>query len=55
MSGYPAAGADESEEERRVKKKVGKHCSIGKKMKEKNCASILQRIENQGTELFGCF
>ena len=38
MRGYPDACADESKEERRVKKKPGKHCSIGKKM---NCASAL--------------
>ena len=30
MRGYPAACADESKEERRVEKKRGKHCRIGK-------------------------
>ena len=32
MRGYPDACAGESKEERRVKKKPGKHCSIGKRM-----------------------
>ena len=38
-----------------MEKKRGKHYSIGKEMNQENCASILQRIENQGTGLFECF